>query len=79
MAVNVALLVVRVALLLTRAARISFSVVATLANLQKQLANLGKTPTPPRENNRQRRACPNFKKDVYHASDDCYELKKMPT
>ena len=49
---------------------------ATVANLQKQLANLGKTPTPHRETNRQRRTCPNCKKGVYHAADDCYELKK---
>ena len=48
----------------------------TVPNLQKQLANLGKTPTPHRETNRQQRTCPNCKKNVYHAADDCYELKK---
>ena len=49
---------------------------ATVANLQKQLANLGKAPTPHRETTRQRRTCPNCKKEVYHAEDDCCDLKK---
>ena len=47
---------------------------ATVANLLKQLANIGKTPH--RETTRQRRNCPNCKKDVYHSPEDFYELKK---
>ena len=46
------------------------ALMATVVNLQKQLTNLGKTPPPPRESNRQRRTFPNCKKDVYHAADD---------
>ena len=49
---------------------------ATVANLQKQLENIGKTPTPTRETTQQRSTCPNCKKDVYHLPEDCYELKK---
>ena len=42
---------------------------ATVANLQKQLANIGKTPH--REPTRKINNCPNCKKDVYHSPEDC--------
>ena len=50
------------------------SLTATVANLQKQFANIGKTPH--REPTRQRINFPNCKKDVYHFPEDCCELKK---
>ena len=52
------------------------SLTPIVSNLQKQLANMGKTPTPHREPNRQRRTCPICTKEVYHAADEYYELKK---
>ena len=50
------------------------SLTVTVANLQKQFANLGKTPY--QETTRKRSTCPNCKKEVYHSPEVCYELKK---
>ena len=50
------------------------SLTATIDDLQKQLANIGKNPR--REPTRQRSNCPNCKKEVYHSPEDYYKLKK---
>ena len=49
------------------------SLTATIADMQRQLVSIGKStkPTP----TRQRRKCPNCKKEVYHLPDDCYGFK----
>ena len=49
---------------------------ATIAGLQKKLDTIGRGTNPRRYPTRQKRTCPNCKKQVFHSADDCYELKK---
>ena len=51
------------------------SLTSTIADLQRKLATIGKN-NPRREPTRQRKNCPNCKKEVYHSPDDFYGLKK---
>ena len=48
----------------------------TVADLQNQLESIGRVTNPQRDPTRQKRACPNCKKEVFHSANDCYELKK---
>ena len=48
----------------------------TIAGLQNKLDTIGMGTNPHRDPTRQKRTCPNCKKQVSHSADDCYEFKK---